>query len=395
MITNKVIAEKINVFLNLLFHLEDYINNQKIREEQLHISDNVKNILSEVAYSEKVKDYFFHGADANHDHDESEVDPIFKPMTLTEDKINYIKKANPQGFNQKNLELLNFFYNSTGEIDMINDLIKSKILSIIKYGLTQVMLKKLKEKEKKIYSKINFVLVNKNNNRLLNNFNNKFLQNQSIKFSIFKNKRSLSDLKEQFRLKPNFIVPPINNGKTNKNYNKIKRNNMFTNNELLKKGENNNITKVENYYKTNLHKNYILIQDNLKNKDKNNDQIFPDVIKKNYKTKYLNKNPISPSIQLDLIHLLHKRKKKKLQENKLSQTSQQLMNENNNINIVNEYENDKIKENKNCIRSQSNPKIMNRKTDNINRNKKINSNHFNDDRNYSLIDILKKRGYMQ
>ena len=395
MITNKVIAEKINVFLNLLFHLEDYINNQKIREEQLHISDNVKNILSEVAYSEKVKDYFFHGADANHDHDESEVDPIFKPMTLTEDKINYIKKANPQGFNQKNLELLNFFYNSTGEIDMINDLIKSKILSIIKYGLTQVMLKKLKEKEKKIYSKINFVLVNKNNNRLLNNFNNKFLQNQSIKFSIFKNKRSLSDLKEQFRLKPNFIVPPINNGKTNKNYNKIKRNNMFTNNELLKKGENNNITKVENYYKTNLHKNYILIQDNLKNKDKNNDQIFPDVIKKNYKTKYLNKNPISPSIQLDLIHLLHKRKKKKLQENKLSQTSQQLMNENNNINIVNEYENDKIKENKNCIRSQSNPKIMNRKTDNINRNKKINSNHFNDDRNYSLIDILKNRGYMQ
>jgi len=395
MITNKVIAEKINVFLNLLFHLEDYINNQKIREEQLHISDNVKNILSEVAYSEKVKDYFFHGADANHDHDESEVDPIFKPMTLTEDKINYIKKANPQGFNQKNLELLNFFYNSTGEIDMINDLIKSKILSIIKYGLTQVMLKKLKEKEKKIYSKINFVLVNKNNNRLLNNFNNKFLQNQSIKFSIFKNKRSLSDLKEQFRLKPNFIVPPINNGKTNKNYNKIKRNNMFTNNELLKKGENNNITKVENYYKTNLHKNYILIQDNLKNKDKNNDQIFPDVIKKNYKTKYLNKNPISPSIQLDLIHLLHKRKKKKLQENKLSQTSQQLMNENNNINIVNEYENDKIKENKNCIRSQSNPKINIRKTDNINRNKKINSNHFNDDRNYSLIDILKKRGYMQ
>ena len=395
MITNKVIAEKINVFLNLLFHLEDYINNQKIREEQLHISDNVKNILSEVAYSEKVKDYFFHGADANHDHDESEVDPIFKPMTLTEDKINYIKKANPQGFNQKNLELLNFFYNSTGEIDMINDLIKSKILSIIKYGLTQVMLKKLKEKEKKIYSKINFVLVNKNNNRLLNNFNNKFLQNQSIKFSLFKNKRSLSDLKEQFRLKPNFIVPPINNGKTNKNYNKIKRNNMFTNNELLKKGENNNITKVENYYKTNLHKNYILIQDNLKNKDKNNDQIFPDVIKKNYKTKYLNKNPISPSIQLDLIHLLHKRKKKKLQENKLSQTSQQLMNENNNINIVNEYENDKIKENKNCIRSQSNPKINIRKTDNINRNKKINSNHFNDDRNYSLIDILKKRGYMQ
>ena len=393
MITNKVIAEKINVFLNLLFHFEDYINNQKIREEQLHISDNVKNVLSEVSYSEKVKDYFFHGADANHNHDENEIDSIFKPMTLTEDKINYIKKANPQGFNQKNLELLNFFYNSTGEIDMINDLIKSKILSIIKYGLTQVMLKKLKEKEKKIYSKINFVLINKNNNKLLNNFNNKFLQNQSIKFSIFKNKRSLSELKEQFRLKPNFIVPPINNGKANKNNIKNKRNNIFANNEILKKGENNNITKVEDY-NTNLHKNYILIQDDLRNKDKNNDQTFPDIISKNYGAKYLNKNPISPSIQLDLIHLLHKRKKKKSKDNKFSQTSKKLMNENNNINIVNEYENDKIKENKVCIRSQSNPKINIRKSDNVNRNKRINSNHFNDDKNYSLIDILKKRGYM-
>ena len=392
MITNKVIAEKINVFLNLLFHLEDYIHNQKIREEQLHISENVKNVLSEVGYSQKVKDYFFHGADANHDHDENEIDPIFKPMELTENKINYIKKVNPQGFNQKNLELLNFFYNSTGEIDMINDLIKNKILSIIKYCLTQVMLKKLKEKEKKIYSKINFVLINKNNNKPLNNFNNKFLQNHNIKFSIFKNKRSLSDMKEQFRLKPNFIVPPINNVKTNKN----KRNNIFNNKELLKKGENNNITKVENYYKTNLHKNYILIQDDLKNKDKNNDQSFPNVKNKNYKAKNLNGNQISPSIQLDLIQLLHKRKKKKSENNKFSQTSKKLMNENNNINIINEYENDKLKENKICLRSQSNPKMINRKSDNINRNKnkKINSNHFNDDKNYSLIDILKKRGYM-
>ena len=33
MTTNKTIAEKINVFLNLLFHLEDYVTNQKQREE--------------------------------------------------------------------------------------------------------------------------------------------------------------------------------------------------------------------------------------------------------------------------------------------------------------------------------------------------------------------------
>jgi hypothetical protein len=59
MTTNKIIAEKINVFLNLLFHLEDYITNQEQREEQLHVSDIVKKVLGEVVSSEKVKNFFF------------------------------------------------------------------------------------------------------------------------------------------------------------------------------------------------------------------------------------------------------------------------------------------------------------------------------------------------
>jgi hypothetical protein len=46
MLTNKIIAERINVLLNLLFHLEDYINNQQQREEQIHISDLVKSVLT-------------------------------------------------------------------------------------------------------------------------------------------------------------------------------------------------------------------------------------------------------------------------------------------------------------------------------------------------------------
>ena len=77
MTTNKIIAEKINVFLNLLFHLEDYITNQQVREEQLHISNNVKLVLSEVAQSPKVKEYFFKGADVNREVDDNEIEPEF------------------------------------------------------------------------------------------------------------------------------------------------------------------------------------------------------------------------------------------------------------------------------------------------------------------------------
>ena len=220
MTTNKIIAEKINVFLNLLYHLEDYITNQQVREEQLHISNNVKLILGEVADSPKVKEYFYKGVDINHEYEDNEREPEFRIMRLSEEKIKYIKKANPQSFNQKNLQLLNYFYNSSGEADMIYDSIKYKMLSIIKFCLTQIMLKKYKEKEKEIYSKINFVLISKNN-KLLRQFKNSksILFDNSNKFSLIKKNKSLPDVKESFRLKPNFIIPPpINTGIIKNNY---------------------------------------------------------------------------------------------------------------------------------------------------------------------------------
>lgn len=274
MTTNKVIAEKINIFLNLLFHLEDYISNQKIREEQLHISKNIKDMLAEISDSHILKDYFFHGADMNNNED-NDIVPEFKPMRLTENKIKYIKKVNPQSFNQKNLDLLNFFYNSSGETDMINDLIKNKVLSIIKYCLTQVMLKKYKEKEKKIQSKINFVLISKDNNKLLRKLNHNksnLFDNYNNKLSLNNKNRSLVDLREQFRLKPNFIIPPINIGIIK---NKNNKNDKYY--KLLKKEETNNINKnIEDYYKTNFSKNYKFSNQESKNKDKNNEK-YPKI----------------------------------------------------------------------------------------------------------------------
>ena len=106
---------------------------------------------------------YFKGADINNEIiEDNKLEKEFRINKLTEGKIKYLKKVNPQSFNQKNLETLNFFYNSTGEADMIYDMTKMKVFSIIKFCLTQLMQKKFKQKEKEIYSKINFALINKN-----------------------------------------------------------------------------------------------------------------------------------------------------------------------------------------------------------------------------------------
>ena len=379
MTSNKVIAEKINIFLNLLFHLEDYLNNQQVREEQLHISKNMKYILQEVADSPTIKDYFYKGADVNHEIEEKEMEPEFRIMKLTDDKIRYIKKANPQSFNQKNLQLLNYFYNSSGEADMIYDSIKFKMLAIIKFCLSQIMLKKLKEKEREIYSKINFVLISNNTNKLLKNLdntkNNFFEKN---KFSLFKKNKSLADMGEKFRVKPNFIIPPPINPT------KIKRKENLYSSKLRKKED--FYYNIDEYNKTSFSKNYRLVQP--ESRDKNNENILN--INKISKTKYKNKVRITPSSQLDLIHILHK-KKKKLQFNKSSKNNQKEINKNNNnnyINIINDFENNKnIDKNK---RSQSNIKKINNKIG----DNKIHSNEFDYNKIFNMYDALKNRGYI-
>ena len=377
MTTNKTIAEKTKVFLNLLFHLEDYITNQKIREEQLHISNNVKLVLQEVANSPKVKEYFYKGTDINHDYfEDNEIDPEFRLMKLTDDKIKYIKKVNPQSFNQKNLQLLNYFYNSSGEADMINDSIKLKMLAIIKFCLTQIMLKKYKEKEKEIYSKINFVLRSNNNNKLL-----KQLKNNN-KLSLIKRNKSLADIKDQFKLKPNFVIPPpLNSGKIKNNIN------IFNKYKTVKK----NIDK-DDYYKTGFSKNYKLVHD-LNMRDINNHN-FPNI---NSKTKYKNKVKISPTSQLNLIDILHRRKKK-TEFNKSFKTSNKEINNsvnNNYINIVNGNENNKLSESKlENKRSLSDYKIVKNNIDKKIGNKIISSSDYDYNKIFNMFDALKKRGYM-
>ena len=79
---------------------------------------------------------------------------------------------------------------------MIYDILKIKMFSVIKFCLTSIMQKKSKEKEKQLYNKLNLALINKNNY---------FKKNEN---SLFLKNRSVSNLREKFISRPNFIIPP-------------------------------------------------------------------------------------------------------------------------------------------------------------------------------------------
>ena len=373
MTTNKIIAEKINVFLNLLFHLEDYINNQQQREEQLHISEQVKIILNEVASSERDKQFFYRGADMNNKTEEdNEIEQEFKLNKLTENKIKYIKRINPQSFNQKNLEVVNYFYDSAGETDMINDILKQKIFSIIKYCLTHIMQKKNQEKEKEIYSKVNFALINKNNY-----YKKKEKEKDS---SIFIKNRSVSNLREKFISRPNFIIPPTI----------VEANFKKTNLPVIKR-PNKNI--INAYNKTGFAKNYKLIQPNEKDIDEEKNSKILSSYNGLYKSKKNFKIPASS--QLDLLNILYDMKKKPIFSNKELSSKKGFkknyikIEENNIISNSIIEDTSEIKNKK----KKGEKKFYLRKDT---RDKKENnySREFDYNKVFNMFDALKKRGYL-
>ena len=374
MITNKTIAERINVLLNLLFHLEDYITNQEQREEQLHVSDIVKKVLGEVVSSEKVKNFFFNGADINNEIiDEENIEPIFRLNKLTEEKIKYIKKVNPQSFNQKNLEVLNYFYNSSGESDMIYDLTKMKIFSIIKFCLTHIMQKKYKEKEKENFSKINFALINKNSFYRKLEFEDYPKDKGSLTF--MKN-RSISNIRDKFAPKPNFVITPplVEANFKNKNFPRIQK-------------YNKNI--INAYNKTGFTKNYKIMQ---KERDEEKNSKLLNSYNNLYE--YQKKIKIPQSSKIDLLNILHNMKKRPIFSRKDDKNN---MKRNNNIKIVdNSVDNNPIYENnkeKKFKKNKSEKKYYLKKEK---KDKKdvIFAREFDYNRVFNMFDALKKRGYL-
>lgn len=139
MITTKEIAEKIHMFYNLLYHLDDYIKNKKERKGQLHLSKNIRLVLREVISSKNNLKYFIN---------KEEIDSHFFDLMLSkrskkqEEIFKNIKVITPLSFNQKNLNTINLFYNSNNETFVLNYIILDKIFSIIRFCFIETLKKR-------------------------------------------------------------------------------------------------------------------------------------------------------------------------------------------------------------------------------------------------------------
>ena len=246
MLNTKQLGEKINMFCNLLFHIDDYIENIIERKDQLHVSKNIRVVLKEVISSKKILNYFINKLELISEIKEKKSEEILKK------EIEYIKKINPLSFNQKYLNNINLFYNSNNEMYVINYISVEKIFSIIRYCFIQVikqkniLLKQKFEKENK-----NFVLNdnqdyknynNNNNEKYINNYTkniiNKILKNNNEKENINTRKIIKIDI-NKFKKDYNYnnsvnIFSILNNSYKFNNINYIINNNSINKNNNLK-----------------------------------------------------------------------------------------------------------------------------------------------------------------
>ena len=223
MITSKYIAEKINMFYNLLYHLDDYIKNENDRKGQLRVSKNIRLILREIISSKINLNYFI-----NKEEIDSYDDLIKKENEDTiEKEKKYIKQINPLSFNQKNFETINLFYNSNNEIYVLNYLSLEKIFSIIRFCFIQIMKQKNKEFKEKIEKKNsnNFGLYQADDKE---NYNNK--NEIDKKYNILKKILKTDIQKEQIQDKDKIKNNDRNNNFNILSFNIEKINNIFMNN---------------------------------------------------------------------------------------------------------------------------------------------------------------------
>ena len=208
MITSKEIAEKIHMFYNLLYHLDDYIKNKKERKGQLHLSKSLRLVLREVISSKNNLKYFL-----NKEEIDSHLSKYISNLKIKkeDEKFKTMKSITPLSFNQKNLNTISYFYNTKNEVYVINYLVIEKIFSIIRFCFIETMKKRKKEfiKEIENKNKTNFSLykideINSNDlikNKILKK-NNTFLKN-SIDSKIEEDQDTSSSNKGINMIKPN------------------------------------------------------------------------------------------------------------------------------------------------------------------------------------------------
>ena len=266
---NKILAEKVQMFFNLLYQIDDYIHNKKERKDQLRLSKNFRLVLREVISSKILLNILINNEDL--------IENYTVKNTVEEEKKEktYIKSINPLSFNQKNLNNINLFYNTNTEIFVINYLVLDKIFSLIRYCFREII------KQKNI--ELGNILGNNSKNFVLNNsvfdefvfdpetneenILRKMLKKKEfiINLSKQKNKMKLSKAKkrgEKYQKFKNYDASKIIS--ENYNINNLYGKSMNNNNENEENYLKNQIRKINVYNKSLIRNNSVKIISSLK-----------------------------------------------------------------------------------------------------------------------------------
>ena len=295
--TSKQLAEKIHMFYNLLYHIDDYIKNKKERKGQLRVSKNIRLVLREIISSKINLNYFINKEELDSYKMEKKSDEIIKQ------ERQYIKTINPLSFNQKNLDCINLFYNSNNEMFVINYLSIEKIFSIIQFCFKQIVKQKNLEFQNKFEKENkNFVLYNTEEDDIIPFYQN-YNENNNINISsdilnkMIQNKNKLIDKDSNYKnysINGRIIGIDLNKSKSN-----LKNNNNSVNVFAIMNNSYklNNVTSIINSNKRYNKPNNLKLQINKINKQMNLNRI------KENNSNALEKKTLKKNISLPLINV--------------------------------------------------------------------------------------------
>lgn len=245
---SKVIEQEINNIIEIVLNLNKYKNDLKEKEKKFQLSDNSKEIIKEIIQSTKASKFFCRNEKSKNKKLRNSIS-IFKEIDSLLDNNNKnkyknshrIKKINPISFNQCNL-LSNSYYSGTeAELFFIKNIIKNKILNIIKisfeykFNLNKKELINKKYKNNSLDNRYKFILISSNS-----------LQKAKLR-NVYYNSLMNSNNHNLLSTKGSFARNKIINSNNmsiieNSNYRNIQKNNSCINLDIPKLNKNSSMT---------------------------------------------------------------------------------------------------------------------------------------------------------
>ena len=263
------LEKEINNFKYLILHIGKYLININEEVDKLNLSNNSKEIIQEILQSPKITDYFCNNEKVKENRSSLGIikalnEMMFKVIIKSKNKKK-LNKINPCSFNQSNF-LTNSFFNGTDtELYLIKNIIKNKILEIVKSCF-----------EKK-FNENNEDILNKKFN--LNDKKNKFIliNNHNVKMAKIRKRYnySLNNKKDDFIMTNSKFVF------SNNNHNKTILNN--SNKKRIYLNKSNSCNNLQDYIPN---KNSSLTL--LKERNKSSNNIFINNKKNLYDNKIIN-----------------------------------------------------------------------------------------------------------